>query len=243
MMASLAARCLRLPSILRRNYQFRCLSTSLPLLLPKPCATRQIGALPVTGLSKRLAAASIGGARILFTFSVPLDLFKKAEESYQHTHVKILPNRPTHAYQPRTEYQKELGAAISCRPNQSGDVVMAVYVKGEPASGKTQVAREFGEAYYQLEQELKRHRVTVATLYARSESAFARSFLRLALDLGCPSHGLQSGSTLEDHLTRYSAEIQQKLKESTRQDWLLIIDGMTTKSMLMIIKSVHCHSQ
>ena len=253
-MASLA-RCIRLPSILlRRHCQFQCVP-SLPLLLPQSCATSRVScslaALTATpGHSKRLAVTSIGGARNLsvnFTFTWPqfdqAVVLKKEEARYQHTHVKILPNRPTHAYQPRTEYVKKLNTAI--RPNRWANVVVAAYIKGEPASGKTQVAREFGECYYRVRVQQKVRRfirrilgrvpksVTVATLYARSESAFSRSFLRLAVDLGCPFHGLQSASTLEEKLTVYSAEVRQKLKESSHKDWLIIIDGMTTKSMLI----------
>ena len=254
-MASLAGRCIRLPSILRRHYQFRYLS-SLPVLLPYPCATRvscRLAALAATrGLSKRPAvAASLGGARNSSNLSAALDIIKKVEEGYKLTHIKMLPNKPTHTYQPRREYVKRLNAIIkNLRPNRSGDVVVAAYVKGEPASGKTQVAREFGEEYFgerqllvdqTMTQPLKKitglvpKRVTVATLYARSESAFSRSFFRLAKALHCPLHGLQSAGTLEERLTVYSDEVQQKLTESAHHDWLLIIDEMTAKSMLMII--------
>ena len=135
----------------------------------------------------------------------------------------------------------------SLRNNSSEDVVVAVYVKGDPASGKTQVAREFGEKYYKekksaveqtVAQQLKklidkRKMVTVSTLYARSESAILRAYLRLAIDLECPLR-LYSAITEEEQLTVLQAEIQQKLRSEVHRDWLLVIDGMTTKSMLLV---------
>ena len=76
----------------------------LSLLLRQRCAprvSRRLAAL--TGLSRRLATASTSGTN-LSTFAVPLDpvaVLKKAEERYQHTHIKTLPNMTVHAYQSR----------------------------------------------------------------------------------------------------------------------------------------------
>ena len=191
-----------------------------------------------TANAARLAAARIT-VRNLFTVPLPVRdlaaIYKKAEERFTRTHIKVLPNRPTHEYQPRDEYVKLLDKHTkSLRSNEN--VVVAAYVKGDPASGKTQIAREFGEKYYEEKTKLKRNKMTVSTLYARSESAFLRSYFRLVLDLGCPLQRLNSAHTKEEKLTLYQTEIQEKLRGNVHRDWLLVIDGMTTDSMLMIIR-------
>jgi hypothetical protein len=168
-------------------------------------------------------------------FTVPIDvaaIYKKAEEKFTRTHLKVLPNKPTHVYQPRDDYLKLLDKRTkSLRSNEN--VVVAAYVKGDPASGKTQIAREFGEKYYEEKIKAEPNKITtVSTLYARSESAFLRSYLRLALDLGCPLEKLNSAHTKEEKLTLYQTEIQQMLRGSIHRDWLLVIDGMSTESML-----------
>jgi hypothetical protein len=168
-------------------------------------------------------------------FTVPVRdlaaIYKKAEERFTRTHIKVLPNRPTHEYQPRDEYVKLLDKHTkSLRSNEN--VVVAAYVKGEPASGKTQIAREFGEKYYEEKIKAEPNKITtVSTLHARSDSAFERSYFRLALDLDCPLHRVNSAHTKEEKLTLYQAEIQQMLRGNVHRDWLLVIDGLTTKRM------------
>ena len=208
----------------------------------------------------RLAAACIGTTAVRnFAFPIPIftvptrDIaaaYKKAEEGFTREHIKVLPNKPAHACQPRDKYVDRLANHTkNLRDNQPNNVAVAVYVKGEPASGKTQVAREFGERYYEenvekVEQTIKQQikkignrakRVVVSTLYARSGTAFLNSYFRLALDLDCPLQRLNSAMTEEEKLTLFQAEIQQKLRGKAHQDWLLVIDGMTTESTLMII--------
>lgn len=128
-----------------------------------------------TANAARLAAARIT-VRNLFTVPLPVRdlaaIYKKAEERFTRTHLKVLPNRPTHEFQPRDEYVKLLDKHTKTLSSNE-NVVMAVYVKGDPASGKTQIAREFGEKYYEEKTKLKPNKITtVSTLYARSESAF-----------------------------------------------------------------------
>ena len=221
---------------------------------PLPCLASRVSFRPgplSTAIPTRLAAARIA-VRNLFT--VPTRdvaaIYKKAEEGFTRKHIKVLPNRPTHVYQPRDGYVKLLDVRTkSLRYGRPNNVVVAAYVKGETASGKTQVAREFGEKYFEektveVEQTMTQHvkkivdkskRVTVSTLYARSESAFLRSYFRLAVDLDCPLKRLNSATTEDEKLTLYQAEIQQMLRRKAHQDWLLVVDGMTMESMVMII--------
>ena len=201
---------------------------------PNPCRSR-VSFRPglSTATPARLAATPIA-VRNLFTFPVRdlAALYKKAEERFTRTHIKVLPNRPTHVYQPRDEYVKRLGE-LTKRLRSNQNVVVAAYVKGDPASGKTQIAREFGEKYFKEKTETEPNILTtVSTLYARSETAFLRSYLRLALDLDCPLQKLNAASTEVEKLILYQDEIQQKLRKKAHQDWLLVIDGMTTESML-----------
>ena len=238
---------------------------------PCPCLARvsfRPGLHVSTANPARLAAVNIGTTAVrnvnlfdpTFTVSVTAPIrdlatiYKKAEEGFTREHIKVLPNKPSHVYQPRKSYVDLLDVHTdTLRCNRSKNVVVAAYVKGEPASGKTQIAREFGEKYFEekkkaVEQTImqsvrkffnKPKRVTVSTLYARSESAFLRSYFRLALDLDCPLQKLNSASTEVEKLTLFQDEIQQKLRKKAHQDWLLVIDGMTTESMLMIDGCTH----
>lgn len=113
------------------------------------------------------------------------------------------------------------------------DVVVTVYIKAPQAIGKTQLAREYGEVYYNelvgtvtIKTPVDSYtgkKVVVAHLDADSESSFWRSYFSLAIHLGCSFSGLNSVHRFEDRLNVISTEVKMKLKEC--RDWFLIVDG------------------
>ena len=179
----------------------------------------------------------------LTTSAVPLALvdplvsygIKKAEESYKYSHIKLLSSKPTHSYQPRKQEVNKLRSLFgNLREQHPENVVVSVYLKGQPSCGKNQVAREFGEAYYaekvgRFSGAVPGKRLVVATLDAKSESRFWQSYYRLALELGCPMEGLASVDRLRDRLTVISHEVQKKLQQYST--WVLIIESMNAESM------------
>ena len=136
------------------------------------------------------------------------------------SHVKLLSSKPTHAYQPRTDEVNTIFQKIKQLQKQyPEDRVATVYIRGEQGTGKTQLAREFGEIFYKR---LQLGKKIVATMDTKSKARFSRSYLRLGLDLKCPLNTTQ----LEDIAT----EVQVELRHSP--DWLLIVEAMTPERKL-----------
>ena len=159
------------------------------------------------------------------------ETFRRSSED-----VKILPSKPHHAYQEKELEIRAVEAIFDkfCKDHGANSVV-GVYIKGGPASGKTQLAREFGELYYR---KLTRdspesrniggtsgNRAVVATLDARTPASFLRSYLRLAEDLGLPLSKYNMSGSIRDRVEVISIDVQKALVR-TAPNWLLIIDGI-----------------
>ena len=202
---------------------------------------------------------------------------RKTEEIFHRTaYIQVLTSKPSHAYQPRIQKVREIKSAFeSLRKQHPGDIVVGVYITGAPASGKTQLAREFGEEYFKdrceqgvlttalglsdhspilvveegwplsetfslrtgakkivskIERKVGKQ-IVICTLNASSESSLWRSYTRLALELGCSMSDLASVTAGEftERLGVIANDVQKKLQGYA--NWLLIIDGITSKSM------------
>ena len=148
--------------------------------------------------------------------------------------IRILASKPHHEYQNRKlevtgiwEKFKEL------KKDHDANCVVGVYITGDPGSGKTLVAREFGERYFKQQIRAANPagtRVVVATLDARTPVSFLRSYFSL-VDLGLSLNKYKMPCNMQDRLRLLSTDVQKALTE-TAPNWLLIIDDIVPESKL-----------
>ena len=146
--------------------------------------------------------------------------------------VQILMSKPHHAYQEKVEEIEDIEDKFNqLKRDHGAGCVVGVYIKGSPASGKTQLAREFGERYYEKLINSRqvggssRDTAVVATIDARTPASFLRSYLRLAEDLGFPLSKYNMPGGIRERVAVISIDVQKALAE-TAPNWLLIIDGI-----------------
>ena len=146
--------------------------------------------------------------------------------------VQILASKPHHAYQEKVEEIENIQDKFNqLKKDHGAGCVVGVYIKGSPASGKTQLAREFGERYYEKLMNSRKFGGTsrdiavVATIDARTPASFLRSYLRLAEDLGFPLNRYNMSGGIRDRVAVISIDVQKALAQMA-PNWLLIIDGI-----------------
>ena len=147
-----------------------------------------------------------------------------------------LPREPSHFFQPRKGDVRKLEEKFrTLEKNNPGDVAKTVYLTGDPATGKTQLAGQFGGEFYK-NNKLTNKNLVVGTLQL---SNFLPNYLTLALKLGCVSEeterAIQQGSgDFKDELKSLemlSRHVQEALNK--RPGWLLIIDGLSLEEKLV----------
>ena len=111
-------------------------------------------------------------------------------------------------------------------------LVSAVYVKGAPGCGKTQLARQFGKEYMKVSAGCggQSPRRIVATLDARTPESLLESYKELHEKLELSKESEERGS-LNERIKTYSNEIKNHLCKSSTV-WLLIIDNLTVNDPL-----------
>ena len=111
-------------------------------------------------------------------------------------------------------------------------LVSAVYVKGPPGCGKTQLVRQFGKEYMKVSAGCggQSPRRIVATLDARTPESLLESYKELHEKLEMSKESEERGS-LNERLKTYSNEIKSHLCKSSTV-WLLIIDNLTINDPL-----------
>ena len=140
-----------------------------------------------------------------------------------------LPRMPSnHVFQPRAEEMRKLQEKFdSLEMTNPGDVVMTVYITGDPASGKTQLAGQFGREFFEKNKHKKK--LFVGTLSVDSRSNFLHKYLQVARHLRCVTENTEVAilSYQLDELTSLKMLSERVKKELRgRPGWLLIIDGL-----------------
>lgn len=152
------------------------------------------------------------------------------EQRKKQEDIKFLLSKPSHKLQARNIETAELDSIFEKLRKGRDDSVVSIFMLGAPACGKTQLARQYGEKYFERKQAesklaFKKKITIVATLDVRNESSLWRSYSRLATDLYCE---VQAHGKLKDRLAILKAKVQKKFQDNP--DWLFIVDGINDES-------------
>ena len=164
---------------------------------------------------------------------------KMANERAKKEDVKLLLSKPSHDLRKRSIEIDEIEATFEKLRKYQNNSVVSVFMLGAPACGKTQLARQYGESYYDTQSKnrqlisIDKKIVIVGTLDVRNESSLWRSYSRLAMDLHCE---VKAVGKLKDRLAVLKVLIQKKCRENP--GWLLIVDGVNEESELQLITCI-----
>lgn len=139
----------------------------------------------------------------------------------------ILPGKPFHKCYLRTdELQKIMSWYNEMSNSEDKMCVSTVYLTGPPGSGKTQIARQFGEQFSKKIPSYKNYRPLVLTLNTDSVESLLQSTKNVLDKLGL-TKGLEiPKDDNETNLVRlYVGELGKVLKKYPGK-WLLILDNM-----------------
>ena len=156
------------------------------------------------------------------------------EKDHVYSGVPRIPSN--HFFQPRAEEIRELEEKFNTlEKTNPGDVVVTVYITGDPASGKTQLAGQYGREFIERNKR-KNKNLFAGTLSADSRSNFLDKYLQIAHDLGCVTE--ETENAIESHqldelasLRMLSKHVKKELRK--RPGWLLIIDGLSLDEILV----------
>ncbi|CAB4002549.1 Myotubularin-related 14 [Paramuricea clavata] len=138
--------------------------------------------------------------------------------------VNVYPEKPFHFSRTRRTELNKIESFISSMPDDE-NVVRTVYLTGQPGSGKTELARQYGEQFENASSASDTSKHLVITLNANSEDSLMKSVKEAARKLRLPVCMELTNKNLE--------ELMENLRDYFRDysgAWLLIIDDMFGKN-------------
>ena len=136
----------------------------------------------------------------------------------------VYPDKPFHVSRTRKKELNQIESLFSAMPEDE-DVVKTVYLIGQPGSGKTELARQYGEQFNKEMSQNNASKALVITLKGNVEEALFKSVNKARQKLRLPICMKQTTSNLnflieeiKDHFCSYGGA------------WLLIIDDMFENS-------------
>ena len=185
------------------------------------------------------AIAIVGGVVTIIGGAIGIVLGIKQLWKADEPVLSDLPSKPSHFFQPRKEEVRELEEKFrTLEKTNPGNVAKTVYITGDPATGKTQLASEYGRKFFESSKH-KNKKLFVGRLSGDNYSNFLQSYLQVAHDLGCVKEetekAISSGlDDFEDELASVrmlSRHVKKALRE--RPGWFLIIDGLSLNEKLV----------
>ena len=180
----------------------------------------------------------VGGGGIVGVWATLWKLVSdyKSGEDEDHVYSDVPRTPSSHLFQPRAEEMRELKEKFNTlEKTNPGDLVVTVYITGEPASGKTQLAGQYGREFIKWNKH-KNKKLFAGTLNADSRFDFLQKYLLIAHGLGCVEEEMEEAieaGRLDElaSLRMLSKRVKKELKE--RPGWLLIIDGLSLDEELV----------
>ena len=136
---------------------------------------------------------------------------------------KVLLPQPIHEVVPRNENVSKIITDLHHLYNTNMGKLTYFYISGNPGSGKSQLARQIGETYYNEET-----KILVMTWKAQNLNTLLESYEDFARRLKCTDNVLtniiNSTQTTEVKIRHLRTQIASRIKSYT--SWLLIVDNV-----------------
>ena len=147
-----------------------------------------------------------------------------------------LPFMPPHDIIRRSSDIERISNKMQELYNGSNGKVSTIYLSGNPGCGKSQLARQIGDDFYNLKTRDSDTGLTfVATLNAKTLETLADSYVALAKRLGITEYAV---TEMEKSKTSNPADTLKKamsmipLKVAKFENWLIIVDGVVDLRMV-----------
>ena len=117
----------------------------------------------------------------------------------------------------------------------SNGTVSTIYLSGVPGSGKTQLARQLGENFYNIRSRDTEGLTFVATLNAETIETLVDSYITLAKTLGITEYAV---SGMEDSRTKNPKDTLKRVmhlvspKIAKFANWLIIVDAVVDLALI-----------
>ena len=141
----------------------------------------------------------------------------------------LLPPAPSHSVTSRDKEVEETLQQLHQMKEANKACCTAIYIFGNPGSGKSQLAKQIGKKWHSSLKENENTDAFVMTLNAESSDTLLESYTTFARKTNCPEYAVtntisSTTSTREDRIRCLKSLIASKLHFYTT--WLLVVDNV-----------------